>query len=88
MTCSFGGFPTIRHNELRDIIAEQISEMFHNVAVEPLLQPLDGETFKAKLTATSQEPALMSEQLVFGREGRTRSSMYVYSIRTPLPIAR
>ena len=55
MTCSFGGFPTIRHNELRDIIAEQISEVCHNVAVEPLLQPLDGETFKAKSTATSQE---------------------------------
>ena len=54
MTCSFGGFPTVRHNELRDIIAEQISEVCH-VAVEPLLQPLDGETFKAKSTATSQE---------------------------------
>ena len=31
-----GGFPTIRHNEIRDITASLITEVCPNVAVEPL----------------------------------------------------
>ena len=37
---AMGGFPTIRHNELRDITASLLSDMCHNVATEPRLQPL------------------------------------------------
>ena len=55
MTCSFGGFPTIRHNELRDFIGSVVSEVCHDVEIEPLLQPLDGEVFQARSTTTSQE---------------------------------
>ena len=54
MVCTFGGYPTIRHNELRDIIGRLASEVCHNVAIEPQLQPLNGEVFKAKTTTTSQ----------------------------------
>ena len=53
MVCTFGGYPTIRHNELRDIIGRLASEVCHNVAIEPQLQPLNGEVFKAKTTTTS-----------------------------------
>ena len=53
MVCSFGGFPTIRHNELRDITAELLTEVCHNVAVEPVLLPLSGEVFSARSTITS-----------------------------------
>jgi len=35
-----GGFPSIRHNEVRDITAELLSEVCHDVEVEPHLQPL------------------------------------------------
>ena len=45
MNCPTGGFPTIRHNELRDFTASLLSEVCHNVSVEPQLQPLTGETF-------------------------------------------
>ena len=38
-----GGFPTIRHNEIRDVTANLMSEVCHDVSVEPLLQPLSGE---------------------------------------------
>ena len=31
-----GGFPTIHHNEIRDITASLITEVRPNVAVEPL----------------------------------------------------
>ena len=35
MNCPAGGFPTMRHNELRDFIASLLSEVCHNVCVEP-----------------------------------------------------
>ena len=31
------------HNEIRDITAEWLDHVCHNVVVEPLLQPLTGE---------------------------------------------
>ena len=43
--CPCGGFPSIRHNELRDITAELLTEVCHCVGVEPTLQPLTGEQF-------------------------------------------
>ena len=45
MNCPTGGFPTIRHNELRDFTASLLSEVCHGVSVEPHLQPLTGEIF-------------------------------------------
>ena len=46
MICHMGGFPTIRHNELRDMTASLLTEVCTNVATEPHLQPLSGETFR------------------------------------------
>jgi hypothetical protein len=43
LSCSYGGFPSIRHNELRDITAELMSEVCHNVGAEPSLQPITNE---------------------------------------------
>ena len=43
--CPCGGFPSIRHNELRDITAELLTEVCHCVGVEPTLQPLTGDQF-------------------------------------------
>ena len=37
MTCTFGGYPTVRHNKLHDFVAGMLSEVCHDVAVEPLL---------------------------------------------------
>ena len=42
--CPTGGFPSIRHNEVRDITASLLSEVCHGVSIEPHLQPLSGET--------------------------------------------
>ncbi len=43
LSCPTGGFPIIRHNELRDITASLMTEVCHGVAVEPTLQTLSGE---------------------------------------------
>ena len=49
LSCPFGGFPSIRHNELRDITAGLaagfLCEVCHNVGIKPSLQPLSGEQF-------------------------------------------
>ena len=47
MICHMGGFPTIRHNEIRDITASLLTEICNNVATEPALQPLNGESMTA-----------------------------------------
>ena len=44
--CHCGGLPTISHNELRDITAELLTEICHNVRVEPPLKTLSGEYFQ------------------------------------------
>ena len=43
LSCPKGGFPTLRHNELRDLTAKLMTEVSHNVCIEPHLQPLTGE---------------------------------------------
>ena len=58
MTCPMGGFPTIRHNELRDLTASLITEVCHNVATEPRLQPLSGESLAYRSAITSNEVRL------------------------------
>ena len=52
MICHMGGFPTIRHNEIRDITASLLTEVCNNVATEPALQPLNGENMTARSADT------------------------------------
>ena len=47
-----GGFPTIRHNELRDVTASLLTEVCHDVATEPHLQPLSGESMTLRSAIT------------------------------------
>ena len=44
MICRYGGLIFICHNELCDITAEWLGKVCYNVAVEPSLQHLTGET--------------------------------------------
>lgn len=43
LSCAKGGFPTLRHNEVRDFTAQLLSEVCTEVCIEPKLQPLSGE---------------------------------------------
>ena len=56
MCCPTGGFPSIRHNELRDLTAEALTEVCSDVCIEPHLQPLTGETLHYS-SANSQDGA-------------------------------
>ena len=44
MICHKGGFPTIRHNEIRELSASLLNEVCHNVGTEPSLQTLSRES--------------------------------------------
>ena len=37
MICPKGGFPTIPHNEVRDLTAKLLTEVYHDVEIEPRL---------------------------------------------------
>ena len=51
-----GGFPTSRHNEVRDITADLLSEICSDVAVEPHFYSLSGESLQCS-TANSDDEA-------------------------------
>ena len=55
MVCSLGGLPTVRHNEVRDLVGTLLTEVCHSVALEPVLVPLSGQKFEAKTTTTCDE---------------------------------
>ena len=56
MSCPHGGFPIMRHNELRDMTAYLLSEVCCGVGTEPTLQPLANETLRYR-TANKEEGA-------------------------------
>ena len=43
LSCPTGGFPSLRHNEIRDLTADFLTEVCHGVTTEPHLQALNGE---------------------------------------------
>ncbi len=56
LSCPKGGFPSIRHNEIRDLTANLLTEVCSDVQIEPDLQPLTGETLSFA-TSNSQDGA-------------------------------
>ena len=58
MSCKCGGLIINRHNEIRDISADLMSEVSSNVEVEPQLQPLTGEVMSQRSAVQSDEARL------------------------------
>ena len=55
LVCSDGGFPTVRHNKLRDLFGELLTEVCHDVRAEPCLQMLSGEVFSSRSASTAPD---------------------------------
>ena len=49
------GFITIRHNDLRELTANLLTEVCKDVDIEPQLLPVTSETFKNRTANTSKE---------------------------------
>ncbi|XP_065189589.1 uncharacterized protein LOC135820204 [Sycon ciliatum] len=58
LSCSTGGFPSIRHNEIRDLTADVLRQVTHGVCTEPMLQPVTGEKFRLLSTTTADQARL------------------------------
>ena len=58
LTCSTGGYPIARHNEIRNIVAEVLREVVTDVEVEPCLIPCDGEDIPFRTANRSAEARL------------------------------
>ena len=78
MVCPFGGFPTIRHNEVRDLTASLLTEVCHNVATEPSLQPITSETFSLASANTSNDAHLDVKARGFWSRARMHILMLGY----------
>ena len=84
MTCHHGALPTIRHNEIRDLTANWLSEVCHDVEKEPPLMPLTGETI-VPLTANRRDDA-RADIRARGFWGRQQSAFFdvrVFHPNTP-----
>ena len=55
MCCAKGGFPTIRHDEVRDVLADLLTEVCPDIAIEPFLTPIMNEVFVATPTNTNSD---------------------------------
>ena len=53
LSCPRGGFPIIRHKEIRDVTASLLTEVCHDVMIEPNLQPLTGEALTRATSNTA-----------------------------------
>ena len=69
LNCQRGGFTIIRHNEVRDLTAELLSEVCNDVSIEPSLTPLSGEEFDSNQTPQIEmtTPDVTWPLEVFGR---------------------
>ena len=56
LNCPRGGFPTLRHNEIRNLTGNLLTEICHDVSLEPELQPLEGESLRYA-TSNKQDQA-------------------------------
>ena len=56
LSCPTGGYTTIRHNEICNLTAKLMTEVCHDVCVEPHLQPLTGENL-SYATANREDSA-------------------------------
>ena len=58
MTCPAGGYPTARHNEVRDVICGIMKEVAADVQTEPTLSPYEGESLHGRTANRAGEARL------------------------------
>ena len=80
--CKTGGFIHMRHDSARDIFAASCAQVFKDVEVEPLLEPLSGEVMKLKSANTSDNAR--ADVRVNGFWGKRRNAFFDVRIFYPM----
>ena len=70
LNCARGGYVIIRHNAIRDFLAEKLSEVCSDVQIEPQLQPLEGEVFSTRTVLTGEHARPDIRARDFYRQGQ------------------
>ena len=83
LSCPTGGLPTLRHNEIRDYLATRLSEVCHDVAIEPALQPLNGEHFTLRTTSCDNDAHPDIRARGFWRGGRFDCAFFDVRVFNP-----
>ena len=97
-----GGFTIIRHNEVRDLLANLLTEVCHDVSLEPPLQPLSGESLSLR-TASVEDNARLDvaasgfwggrferaffDVRVFNPHASSNRTSLIYSFKLQMPRA-
>jgi len=73
LSCPKGGFPSLRHNEIRDLTTCLLTEVYHQVHVEPELQVVSDPDSFSLSTANTQEGARLDIAMNGFWDGQTES---------------
>ena len=82
LNCKIGGYPCMRHNQVRDLLASQMKEVCMDARTEPELQPLTGNVFNRATTITTDEARLDIEARGFW-ECRQECTMFDVNVFNP-----
>ena len=83
--CHYGGFPTIRYDEIRNLIAKLMDDICDSVGVEPKVQPLSDEKLKYKMANQDENGHL--DVIAHNFWGHDMQNAY-FDIRVINPLAR
>ena len=83
LSCPTGGYPSARHNEIRDILADTLQSIAHDVEIEPVLLPFEGENLPGR-TANRSTAARLD---IRARSFWTRQQDAFFDVRVKNPKA-
>ena len=83
LSCPCSGLPSLRHNEIRDVTADLLNEVCHNVSTEPELQPLSGELLSHRTANTEDGVRLDVKAQGFWRD-RHQCAFFDVRVFNPL----
>lgn len=85
LSCPRGGFPSLRHNEIRDLTARLLTEVCNDVQVEPELQEITTEALSGRSANTTNGARLDVAASGFwgGRRERTLVDVRVFNPFAP-----
>ena len=82
LDCLIGGYRTLQHNEVRDLVADCLKEArFAGVETEPTLQMIAGESFKLK--SANKEDDARSDVKCIGFWSRMRQAYFDLKVVSP-----
>ena len=85
LSCSRGGFPSLRHNEVRDLTARLLTEVCNDVQIEPELQEITTEVIPERSANTNKGARLdiSASGLWGGRRERAMMDVRVFNPFAP-----